>query len=64
MKEMKGEEKVVEDLLEKWPINNWCVAFFNDFVDNNMCKTFNGVIVEARSKPVIAMLEEIRRYVI
>lgn len=28
-----------------------------------MCETFNGVLVEVRSKPVIAMLDEIRRYV-
>lgn len=45
-----------------------CMAFFNDIVksdviDNNMCKIFNGVMVEAIIKPVIAMLKEIRRYV-
>lgn len=28
-----------------------------------MCETFNRVMVEARSRPVITMLEEIRRYV-
>lgn len=28
-----------------------------------MCETFNGVILEERSKPVITMLEDIRKYV-
>ena len=28
-----------------------------------MCETFNGVILEARCKPIISMLEEIRVYV-
>lgn len=28
-----------------------------------MCETFNGVIIEARSKPIISMLEDIRQYV-
>ncbi|XVF36348.1 hypothetical protein REPUB_Repub19eG0050800 [Reevesia pubescens] len=28
-----------------------------------MCETFNGVILEARSKPIISMLEDIRLYV-
>lgn len=28
-----------------------------------MCETFNKVIVDARSKPIIFMLEDIRQYV-
>ena len=28
-----------------------------------MCETFNDVILEARCKPIISMLEEIRVYV-
>lgn len=28
-----------------------------------MCKTFNGVVLDARSKPIIIMLEDIRQYV-
>ncbi|XP_039126939.1 uncharacterized protein LOC120263096 [Dioscorea cayenensis subsp. rotundata] len=68
MRNLNGREKAVEELLEKWPANGWCGAFFNDVVkcdviDNNMRETFNGVMVEARSKLVITMLEEIRRYV-
>lgn len=59
---------VVKELLERWPVNGWCQALFSDMIkcksiDNNMCETFNGVLVEARSKPIIGMLEEIRQYV-
>ena len=54
-----------EELLERWPILGWCLAFFNDLVkcdvnDNNMCETFNVVILKSRSKPIITMLEDIR----
>ena len=60
--------KAKEDLLEHWPVQDWCAAFFSDIIkcdviDNNMCETFNGVILEARCKPIISMLEEIRVYV-
>ncbi|XP_038693818.1 uncharacterized protein LOC119991542 [Tripterygium wilfordii] len=44
----------------------WCKAFFStwskcDSCDNNLCEAFNGTIVEARSKSIISMLEDIRR---
>ncbi|EOX92369.1 Uncharacterized protein TCM_001319 [Theobroma cacao] len=47
---------------------HWCQAFFFNFskcdvIDNNMCETFNGVIIEARCKPIISILEEIKLYV-
>ena len=29
-------------------------------IDNNICETFNGYIVKARTKSIIYMLEEIR----
>ena len=40
-----------DDLLKHWPVQDWCRAFFFDVtkcdvIDNNMCKTFNGVILE------------------
>ncbi|XP_039118187.1 uncharacterized protein LOC120254107 [Dioscorea cayenensis subsp. rotundata] len=68
MTTLKGGETAVEELLKKWPISGWCQAFFNDFVkceviNNNMCETFNGVILESRSKSIISMLEDIRQYV-
>lgn len=67
MRGLKKGTSVVEDLLENWPIEGWCCAFFNDVVkceviDNNMCETFNGVILEARHKAIITMLEDIRQY--
>ncbi|XP_039127844.1 uncharacterized protein LOC120263931 [Dioscorea cayenensis subsp. rotundata] len=68
MKSLKGGVKAAEELLERWPISGWCLEFFNDIVkcdviDNNMCETFNGVILDSRSKPIITMLEDIRQYV-
>ncbi|XP_039118366.1 uncharacterized protein LOC120254310 [Dioscorea cayenensis subsp. rotundata] len=68
MSAMNGGEEAVKELLENWPITGWCVAFFSDIVkcdtiDNNMCETFNGVVLDARSKPIITMLEDIRQYV-
>ncbi|KAK9024849.1 hypothetical protein V6N11_064755 [Hibiscus sabdariffa] len=43
----------------------WSKAYFKgtskcDVVDNNMAEAFNGWIIEARCKPIITMLEEIR----
>ncbi|XVF65088.1 hypothetical protein PTKIN_Ptkin09bG0218700 [Pterospermum kingtungense] len=68
MAELENGLAAKEDLLEHWPVQGWCQAFFSDVVkcdviDNNMCETFNGVILEARCKPIISMLEEIRIYV-
>ena len=68
MRNLKGGDKAVEELLEKWPIQGWCQAFFTslikcEVIDNNICEVFNGVILEARSKLVISMLEDIRQYV-
>ncbi|XP_071722523.1 uncharacterized protein [Rutidosis leptorrhynchoides] len=44
---------------------HWCKAFFSeefkcDNVDNNICEVFNSKIIDARCKPVILMLEDIR----
>ena len=54
---------IIEDLL-CYPHQNWCRAFIGtvckyDAVENNMCETFNGWILEARFKSIITMLEEI-----
>ena len=48
--------------------NTWCRAFFEpdrccDAVENGVSESFNAAIVEARKKPIITMLEEIRVYV-
>ncbi|GMI82670.1 hypothetical protein HRI_001936300 [Hibiscus trionum] len=55
------------DLL-KTPVQCWSKAYFKgtskcDVVDNNMAEAFNGWIIEARCKPIISMLEEIRTMV-
>ncbi|KAL6184340.1 hypothetical protein ACLB2K_045742 [Fragaria x ananassa] len=44
---------------------HWCRAFFNTtsncgIMDNNICESFNAVIVDARKKPPITMFEEMR----
>ncbi|KAL5724374.1 hypothetical protein ACHQM5_007645 [Ranunculus cassubicifolius] len=56
-----------EYLTKKKNPSQWCRAWFGthsacDSVENNMCETFNGVIVEARALKIIDMLEEIKRY--
>lgn len=65
MKGLKEGTDAADDLLENWPIEGWSQAFFNDVVKcevivNNLCETFNGLILEARHKLIIAMLEDIR----
>ncbi|XP_056163999.1 uncharacterized protein LOC130137218 [Syzygium oleosum] len=47
---------------------HWCKAFFSeefksDIIDNNLSEAFNGRILEARCKPIISMLEDIRAIV-
>ena len=66
---LKGLNEATYDLLmEKREVKTWSLAYALetskcDVIDNNMCETFNGLIVEARFKPIISMLEEIRVYV-
>ncbi|CAI9265896.1 unnamed protein product [Lactuca saligna] len=53
-------------LMEKDP-KTWSRAFFQtgrccDVVENGFSESFNAVIVDARKKPIITMLEEIRLY--
>ena len=58
---------IVQDMIE-YPIHQWVRAFFPetskcDMVDNNISKTFNGWILDAKYLPIITMLDEIRRMV-
>lgn len=51
--------------LVSYPPEKWCRAYFdtkckNFMIDNNFTESFNSWIVEARQKPIIKMLEEIR----
>ncbi|XP_075092524.1 uncharacterized protein LOC107822141 [Nicotiana tabacum] len=57
-------KEAVEDLL-KYPPKCWSRAFFdivckNQSVDNNLTESFNAWILQARHKPIIKMLEDIR----
>jgi hypothetical protein len=54
-------------LMSKEP-NTWCRAFFGEgyaceAVENGISECFNAIILEARKKPLITMLEEIRIYI-
>ncbi|XP_050238794.1 uncharacterized protein LOC126680332 [Mercurialis annua] len=60
-------QKGFDDMLVTHP-RHWCRAYFTtevkcDIVDNNLIEAFNGKIIEARTKNVISMLEDIRSLV-
>nr|XP_009794539.1 PREDICTED: uncharacterized protein LOC104241300 [Nicotiana sylvestris] len=60
----KDGKEVVEHLM-KYPPESWSRAYFdtvckNYSVDNNLTESFNSWIKEARFKPIIKMLEDIR----
>ncbi|XP_019166889.1 PREDICTED: uncharacterized protein LOC109162659 [Ipomoea nil] len=51
--------------LNKYPMKFWCKAFFKeevrcDMTDNNLSEAFNKTLLDARSKNIIPMLEDIR----
>ncbi|KAE8663788.1 hypothetical protein F3Y22_tig00112888pilonHSYRG00008 [Hibiscus syriacus] len=65
----KKMEKNYMEHGQKTPLEHWSKAYFKgsckcDVVDNSMDEAFNGWIVEARCKPIINMLENIRVMVI
>ena len=48
-----------------YPPHTWCMLYFSfhskcDSVDNNMCESFNGHLVKARQKHILAMLDWVR----
>lgn len=58
---------IVDDVVQ-YPLHQWTKALFTteskcDVVDNNMCETYNGWILDARFKPIRSMLDDIRRQV-
>ncbi|WMV19855.1 hypothetical protein MTR67_013240 [Solanum verrucosum] len=58
-------DKTAAEDLRKYPPNAWCRAYFdtvckNYEVVNNFTESVNKWILEARGKPIIKMLEEIR----
>ncbi|CAI9299353.1 unnamed protein product [Lactuca saligna] len=67
MKEIRVIDiQAYDHLMERDP-KSWSRAFFVldrscDAIENGICESFNAIIVHARKKPIITMLEEIRRY--
>ncbi|CAI9284491.1 unnamed protein product [Lactuca saligna] len=67
MKEIRVIDiQAYDHLMERDP-KSWSRDFFVldrscDAIENGICESFNAVIVHARKKPIITMLEEIRRY--
>ncbi|RYR28220.1 hypothetical protein Ahy_B01g052341 [Arachis hypogaea] len=67
MKEIQLVDQGAYNLLMEIPAKYWSKSIFNYFsrvntLVNNMCECFNSVIVEAREKPIVSMLEDIRVY--
>ncbi|XP_050233534.1 uncharacterized protein LOC126682022 [Mercurialis annua] len=60
-------DQAPRDLLKYLP-NKWCKAYISarckcDMVDNNVSETFNSWVNEFRDRPIITLLEEIRKKV-
>ncbi|XP_020982446.1 uncharacterized protein LOC110273590 [Arachis duranensis] len=67
MKEIQLVDQGAYNHLMEIPAKYWNKSMFNHFprVDtlvNNICEYFNSVIVEAREKHIVSMLEDIRVY--
>ncbi|KAL0802941.1 hypothetical protein Bca101_058117 [Brassica carinata] len=66
MKMLETYDPFAYEALLKTEPEKWCRAFFNPesyFADvqNNLSEAFNRTIKISRTKPVISMLEDIRR---
>ena len=46
-----------------WSRHAFCSRSKSGMLLNNICEAFNNVLVEARAKPIISLMEWIRRYV-
>ncbi|XP_015948687.1 uncharacterized protein LOC107473620 [Arachis duranensis] len=67
IKKIERVNKEACEYLNKWPRDSWSRAFFSnapkiDNICNNACEVFNSRIKEARAKPIITLLEEVRLY--
>ncbi|XP_015966742.1 uncharacterized protein LOC107490475 [Arachis duranensis] len=68
---MNKIKRISEDAwayLNKWPRDSWTKCQFShkpklDSICNNACEVFNSKIKEARAKPIITLLEEVRMFV-
>ncbi|XP_016206765.1 uncharacterized protein LOC107647162 [Arachis ipaensis] len=68
IKKIERVNKEAWEYLNKWPRDSWSRAFFSnapkiDNICNNACEVFNSKIKDARAKPIITLLEEVRMYV-
>ena len=68
MNEIRQINPAAYDYLTEKNPNSWSRAFFQlgnacDAVENGYSESFNSVLQEARKKPIISMLEDIRLYV-
>ena len=67
MKELKEVDRQAFEWVESKPKEKWCKHKFKvhskcDTLVKNMCESFNGVILKARQKPIIGLVEDIRLY--
>ncbi|CAI9287909.1 unnamed protein product [Lactuca saligna] len=67
MEKIKEVNHVAYDHLMAREPKSWCREFFKggmacEAVENGMAECFNAIILDARKKPLLAMLEEIRLY--
>ncbi|GAV77433.1 hypothetical protein CFOL_v3_20904 [Cephalotus follicularis] len=66
MKIIKGMNKGdPHDDMMKLNLRHWCKAYFStqpkcDIIDNNLAETFNGWILQVRTKAIVSMLKDIR----
>ncbi|XP_059434802.1 uncharacterized protein LOC132167790 [Corylus avellana] len=66
MEELKKLSKDAYDYLNKLDPSGWSRAWFNEaprceLLVNNICECFNSYILKARDKPILTMLEMIRK---
>uniref|UniRef100_A0A2N9HNE0 CCHC-type domain-containing protein n=1 Tax=Fagus sylvatica TaxID=28930 RepID=A0A2N9HNE0_FAGSY len=67
MSELKEVDVGAHKWLEELPLKTWTRSKFtgnakSDALLNNMCECFNSKIIEARQKPIISLVEDIRLY--
>ncbi|KAK8941444.1 hypothetical protein KSP39_PZI010282 [Platanthera zijinensis] len=65
MEKLKACDRRAYDWVRARPEKHWAKSHFNvwpkcDMLLNNFCESFNNVILKARDKPIITMLETIR----
>jgi hypothetical protein len=66
MEELKKLSEAAYNYLVKIDPSGWSRAYFNeysrcDLLVNNICECFNSYIFKARDKPILTMLEVIRK---